>query len=76
MKSMWLMPIKTNNRLIDPKLKLNVLRQIEMADGKGGGYLWVQIAPTTKIFAARKKQDEREKISDEKYVADANKNKQ
>ena len=30
----------------------------------------------TKIFAARKKQDEREKISDEKYVADANKNKQ
>ena len=39
MKSKWLMPIKTNNRLIDPKLKLNVLRQIEMADGKGGGYL-------------------------------------
>ena len=47
MKSKWLKPIKTNNRLIDPKLKLNVLRQIEMADGKGGGYLWVQIAPTT-----------------------------
>ena len=47
MKSMWLKPIKTNNRLIDPKLKLNVLRQIRMADGKGGGYLWVQIAPKT-----------------------------
>ena len=30
----------------------------------------------TKIFAARKKQDEREKISDDKYVAEANKNKQ
>ena len=30
----------------------------------------------TKIFAARKKQDEREKISDERYVAEANKNKQ
>ena len=30
----------------------------------------------TKIFAARKKQDEREKISDEKYVAEANKKKQ
>ena len=67
---------KTNNRLIDPKLKLNVLRQKDMVDGKGGGYLWVQIAPTTKIIAARKKQDEREKISDEKNVADANKNKQ
>ena len=35
MKSMWLKPIKTNNRLIDTKLKLNVLRQIKMADGKG-----------------------------------------
>ena len=30
----------------------------------------------TKIFAARKKQDEREKISDAKYVADANNEKQ
>ena len=30
----------------------------------------------TKIFAARKKQDERERISDAKYVADANNEKQ
>ena len=30
----------------------------------------------TKIFAARKKQDERERLSDEKYVAEANKDKQ